>query len=531
MGSQALQHAVAACDWDLAVELVAEHWFDLFVRGQGSAIRRLVDVLPAERQRGDAELAAALACAAFEVGDAEAGAAHLEHARAAEAGLPAERRRRYLETLALARLYCARLDGDFETALEAADELLAEAAEHGAWSGDAREALVRASLGRAALWAHRLDRARVELEHAVSQARAAGLDYVAVSAQSALGLLAIMQHGPVAAPCAREAVELAGRRGWGTILETAGAHAALGDRRVLRPAPARGRASTSSRARDALSHGRTRHVEFMLDHLEARMAGRGRPSRARACASSRPSRSRTAAARRARTSPPRWRACARACTPPRATSRRRERGAGAAARRRVARRRGHRRPAAARGRRPGGRDRDARAGARHGRERRAQRRAARAHGAGGDRARHRRRAGPGGRGDRARARAAPRRAGTAGRSSRAAAASRRCCARGSAAARRTARSRASCWRAFEERDHERRTVAPLLEPLSERECAILRYLPTTLSNREIAAELFVTTNTVKTHLRSIYRKLDVARRREAVERARDLRLLSTAGRR
>ena len=36
----------------------------------------------------------------------------------------------------------------------------------------------------------------------------------------------------------------------------------------------------------------------------------------------------------------------------------------------------------------------------------------------------------------------------------------------------------------------------------------------------------MTTNTVKTHLRSIYRKLDVARRREAVDRARDLRLLS-----
>jgi LuxR family maltose regulon positive regulatory protein len=84
--------------------------------------------------------------------------------------------------------------------------------------------------------------------------------------------------------------------------------------------------------------------------------------------------------------------------------------------------------------------------------------------------------------------------------------------------------------AFEDRDGERRTVAPLLEPLSERECAILRYLPTTLSNREIAAELFVTTNTVKTHLRSIYRKLDVGRRREAVDRARELRLLS-AGRR
>ena len=122
-------------------------------------------------------------------------------------------------------------------------------------------------------------------------------------------------------------------------------------------------------------------------------------------------------------------------------------------------------------------------------------------------------------------------AGTAGRSSRAAAASRRCCARRIRSGTAHRAIAGELLAAFEERDHERRTVAPLLEPLSERECAILRYLPTTLSNREIAAELFVTTNTVKTHLRSIYRKLDVARRREAVERARDLRLLSTAGRR
>jgi LuxR family maltose regulon positive regulatory protein len=84
--------------------------------------------------------------------------------------------------------------------------------------------------------------------------------------------------------------------------------------------------------------------------------------------------------------------------------------------------------------------------------------------------------------------------------------------------------------ALEDRAPAQRAVAPLLEPLSEREQAVLRYLPTPLSNREIAAELFVTTNTVKTHLRSIYRKLDVARRREAVDRARDLRLLSTRGR-
>ena len=54
---------------------------------------------------------------------------------------------------------------------------------------------------------------------------------------------------------------------------------------------------------------------------------------------------------------------------------------------------------------------------------------------------------------------------------------------------------------------------------------MLRYLPTMMSNVEIAGELFVTSNTVKTHLKSIYRKLGVARRRDAVERARALQLL------
>jgi LuxR family maltose regulon positive regulatory protein len=69
-------------------------------------------------------------------------------------------------------------------------------------------------------------------------------------------------------------------------------------------------------------------------------------------------------------------------------------------------------------------------------------------------------------------------------------------------------------------------VAVLLaEPLSEREQAILRYLPTMMSNHEIAGELFVSVNTVKTHLKAIYRKLDASGRRDAVQRGRDLGLM------
>ena len=70
------------------------------------------------------------------------------------------------------------------------------------------------------------------------------------------------------------------------------------------------------------------------------------------------------------------------------------------------------------------------------------------------------------------------------------------------------------------------SIQPLLDPLSERELAVLRFLPTMLSNAEIAAEMFVSANTVKTHLKHVYRKLDVADRRQAVRRARELRLLS-----
>jgi len=67
---------------------------------------------------------------------------------------------------------------------------------------------------------------------------------------------------------------------------------------------------------------------------------------------------------------------------------------------------------------------------------------------------------------------------------------------------------------------------PLLDPLSDSEIRVLRYLPTTLTAPEIARELYVSYNTVRTHLRHLYAKLGTHRRAETVARARDLGLLA-----
>ena len=67
---------------------------------------------------------------------------------------------------------------------------------------------------------------------------------------------------------------------------------------------------------------------------------------------------------------------------------------------------------------------------------------------------------------------------------------------------------------------------PQTEELSPGELRVLRYLPTNLSRPEIASELSVSVNTVNTHVRNIYAKLQVGDRSSAVQRARELRLLA-----
>jgi LuxR family maltose regulon positive regulatory protein len=70
-----------------------------------------------------------------------------------------------------------------------------------------------------------------------------------------------------------------------------------------------------------------------------------------------------------------------------------------------------------------------------------------------------------------------------------------------------------------------RAVTSLVEQLSDREVTVLRYLCSRLTYQEIASALYVSLNTLKSHVKSVYRKLGVASRREAVEVGRQLRLV------
>ncbi len=75
-------------------------------------------------------------------------------------------------------------------------------------------------------------------------------------------------------------------------------------------------------------------------------------------------------------------------------------------------------------------------------------------------------------------------------------------------------------------EFEKNTQALEYLGVSEREYEVLTLLASGRTNKEIADSLFISPNTVKTHLASLYGKLEVSRRTQAVDRARRLRLIA-----
>ena len=509
----------------MLARLAGRRWLDLLMRGDQQTLHAAVAQLPAARVATDPELALACAASLLEAGEPAAAERHLRRAgeqRADGAGARSAGASRCCYAAAV--LHHARVTGDVARAREAAAALhaapeLAELPER-----DAVRAFAWASLGAAELWSGDIDAAARALGRGARAAARAGHDPLLLTCRALLAFQASLQGrlGACAA-AADEALAFSAARGWDGSWPAGAALLAQAGAQLLWNRLGAAEASLA-RAVEVLATSREAPLRVLLGYSEARrlealgaldralqtmqaandelgdwplrpeLAGVLRAYEELLLAATGEGRARAGAPRRPRRDVPAERARARVAP---------ARGGGAGGRARRAR------AAVRRRRRPRARVDPDRA---VGRRRARRRRAARPRGCGplahrGARARRARRlSAPAARprhGDRADAPARdPRRHAAPG------------------ARRRAARRRS--------RPGARRGPAPKLvaDVLSERELMVLRYLPTVLTNSEIAAELFVSVNTVKTHVKSIYRKLDVTERRSAVRRARALRLLA-----
>ena len=121
--AEAVRHAQAARDWNLAARLLSDHWVDLDLGGQAATARELLTAFPADVAAADAELIALTAAAELAAGSLEEAERQLALAVGRSASVPAGRRGRLEVMLTVLRLYLARQRGDLPTVAEAADRL------------------------------------------------------------------------------------------------------------------------------------------------------------------------------------------------------------------------------------------------------------------------------------------------------------------------------------------------------------------------------------------------------------------------
>jgi LuxR family maltose regulon positive regulatory protein len=226
----AVQQAAMARDWGYAADLISEHGLGRALHGQDQAFRELLNQLPAGAARLDPELA--LLTAAERIAAADDGAeASLEVAREQVRKLADDRRPRFTLLLAICRLLRASRAGDLDERLAAGQDALAAHAELGGADADGLAAAVRAvalsGLGAAELWTGELDTAEAHLEAGQAAALAAGLEDVRLHCLSTLALVrAVGGRLSLAVRTGEAAVELAGRHA-GASAAVAGALLAL----------------------------------------------------------------------------------------------------------------------------------------------------------------------------------------------------------------------------------------------------------------------------------------------------------------
>jgi LuxR family maltose regulon positive regulatory protein len=188
---EAIRHAQAARDWPLASRLLADNHLDLTLDGRTGEVGELLTAFPDDVAAADPELALVFATARLLQGARDASAAHVELAQRLAGDVPPERRGRFDMQLAELTLVVARWRGDLETVLDAmpAVDAALEGQPAGARtaSDDVRPVALQ-NLGAAELWSGRLDDARRHLEQALALARRAGRPWLEISCLGHLGI-------------------------------------------------------------------------------------------------------------------------------------------------------------------------------------------------------------------------------------------------------------------------------------------------------------------------------------------------------
>ena len=216
---EAVRQAQAAEDWGLAARLLSDHWLDLYLSGRGATLVELLARFPRRAIAASPELTAVRVASDLIGGSLQDAGRHLAVATGALASVPADRRGRLQVLLSVLRLFLARRLNDFPVVAEQAQRLLAvmktaEAAQLGL--GEDLRAAAFISLGIAEIWALQFEDAERHLEQGVDLARRIGRPYLELQGL-AHGAHAMLLFRPDASQAerSRQAIELAERHGWG----------------------------------------------------------------------------------------------------------------------------------------------------------------------------------------------------------------------------------------------------------------------------------------------------------------------------
>jgi len=214
--AEAVRHAQATRDWGLATHLLADHWSGLQLAGQASTVHELLAGFPVQAREADAELAMLAAGDELVRGSLEAAERYLTLAERGSESVPDARRGQFGILLGVIRLTAARHRADAAAAAAEAQRLLAMADARQAESSgnDELRATVLVNLGMAELWAAQFGAAKQHLGQGVELARRTGrpyLEFTGLAYQAAAENGRSFSRGM---DVARRAFELAERHGW-----------------------------------------------------------------------------------------------------------------------------------------------------------------------------------------------------------------------------------------------------------------------------------------------------------------------------